>query len=173
MTQETPPPSRRPRQILLLPFNIVVAILIILDEIARPLYRPLALWIASLRLVELAEVQIAKLNRYAILFLLAVPFAIAEPLKVYGVLLLGEGRLWRGLIVLAIAYLASFLLIERIYHAGRDKLLSIGWFAWIMERIAWIRSSITDWLKATPIWAAAVSTKKAVVNWWRALRQSQ
>ena len=159
------------RQILLLPFNIIVAFLILLDEIARPLYRPLARWLASLRLIEAAEARIARLNRYVILVLLAVPFAIAEPLKVYGVLMLGEGHLIRGLIILALAYLASFLLIERIYHAGRDKLLSIGWFGWIMAQITRVRAALTAWVKDTAVWKAARQSKQAVLDWWRAARQ--
>jgi len=155
------------KQILLLPFNVIVAILILLDEIARPVYRPLARWLASLRLVETIEAQIAGLNRYLILVLLAVPFAIAEPLKIYGVLMLGEGHFIRGIVILALAYLASFLLIERIYHAGRDKLLSIRWFGWIMAQIASIRAALTAWVKNTALWQAGRRTKEAVVRWWR------
>ena len=139
------------RKILLLPFNIIVAILILLDEVARPVYRPRARWLASLRLVEAAEAQVARLNRYVILVLLAVPFAIAEPLKIYGVLMLGEGHFIRGIVILALAYLASFLLIERIYHAGRDKLLSIGWFGWIMGQITRVRAALTAWVKDTAL----------------------
>ena len=105
------------------------------------------------------------------MLLLAVPFAIAEPLKLYGVLLLGKGLLMRGVLVLAFAYLASFLIIERIYHAGRDKLLSIGWFGWLMTRIVWVRSTIMTWIRATALWAAARHTKQVVVAWWRAARQ--
>ena len=148
------------RKILLLPFNIIIAILILLDEVVRPLYRPLARWLASLRLVEIAEARVAQLNRYVILVLLAVPFAIAEPLKIYGVLMLGEGHFIRGAVILALAYLASFLLIERIYHAGRDKLLSIGWFGWIMGQITRVRAALTAWVKDTALWRAAVQTKE-------------
>ena len=158
------------KQILLLPFNVIVAILILLDEIARPVYRPLARWLASLRLVEKIEAQIAGLNRYLILVLLAVPFAIAEPLKIYGVLMLGEGHFIRGIVILALAYLASFLLIERIYHAGRDKLLSIRWFGWIMAQITSIRAALTAWVKSTALWQAGRRTREAVVHWWRSQR---
>ena len=155
------------KQLLLLPFNVIVAVLILLDEIARPIYRPLARWLASLRLVERIEAQIAGLNRYVILVLLAVPFAVAEPLKIYGVLMLGEGHFIRGVVILALAYLASFLLIERIYHAGRSNLLSIRWFGWIMGQIATVRAALTTWVKATPLWQAGRRTKETVVRWWR------
>ena len=170
------------RKILLLPFNIIVAALILLDEIARPVYRPLAQWLASLRLVEAAEAHVARLNRYVILLLLAVPFAIAEPLKIYGVLMLGEGHFVRGIVILGLAYLASFLLIERIYHAGRDKLLSIGWFGWIMGQITRVRAALTAWVKDTAVWKAALQTKEAIgravrqskealMTWWRSVTQ--
>ena len=36
-------------RLLLLPFEAVMVLFIVLDEIARPLYRPLLRWVASLR----------------------------------------------------------------------------------------------------------------------------
>lgn len=160
------------KRLLLLPLQVLLAILVIIDELARPIYGPLIRRFAALRLVEMGERAVARLPRFAILILLAVPIAIAEPLKIYGLLLLGEGRLIRGLLVLAIAYLASFLLIERIYAAGKPKLMTIGWFAWLMGRIDWIRQTLTDWLKRTPIWAmvtAARSFAARVVAAFRAV----
>jgi len=159
-------PSMTLKQILLLPFNVVVAVLILLDEVARPIYRPLARWLGSLRLVERIEARIAGLNRYVILVLLAVPFAVAEPLKVYGVLMLGEGHFVRGVVILALAYLASFLLIERIYHAGRDKLLSIRWFGWIMTQITTIRAALTTWVSLLT-WTGFSERPSGFANWSR------
>ncbi|WP_448951680.1 hypothetical protein [Labrys neptuniae] len=147
------------KRLLLLPLQIILAILVVIDEIARPIYRPLIRRFAALRIVEMAEHAVASLPRFVILVLLLVPLAIAEPLKIYGLLLLGEGRLVRGLIVLAAAHLASFLLIERIYSAGKAKLMTIGWFAWIMDRIDWVRRTLIDWLKRTPVWAVVIAAR--------------
>jgi hypothetical protein len=148
------------RRLLLLPLQIVVALLVIIDELARPLYGPLVRWFASLRVVAIGEATVARLPRFVILILLVVPLAIAEPLKVYGLIVMGEGKLIRGVLILAFAYLASFLLIERIYEAGKPKLMTIGWFAQLMGLIAWIRSTIIDWVKRTPVWALVTATRE-------------
>ncbi|MGN8115140.1 hypothetical protein [Labrys sp. 22185] len=147
------------KRLVLLPLQVLLGILVIIDELARPVYGPLIRRFAALRLVEIGERAVAALPRFVILVLLAVPLAVAEPLKIYGLLLLGQGRLVRGLLILAIAYLASFLLIERIYAAGKPKLMTIGWFAWFMGLIDWIRRMLLDWLKGTPIWAVVTAAR--------------
>jgi hypothetical protein len=152
------------KRLLLLPLQIVVGFIVIIDELARPLYRPLIRRFAELHVVEAAEAQVARLPRFVILVLLLVPLAIAEPLKIYGLLQIGEEHVIRGLLILAAAYLASFLLIERIYEAGKPKLMTIGWFAWLINFIAWIRSSILNWLKGTPVWSVVTTTKDLVAR---------
>src|SRR5262245_7268500 len=112
------------RRAVLLIVQGVLSVLILLDELARPLYRPIADWVAQRRFVAQAEAAIARMPRLAILLTLAVPFAIAEPLKLIGLLLVADGKIVSGAVLLVFAYLASFLIVERIYHAGRDKLLT-------------------------------------------------
>ncbi|OCC06533.1 hypothetical protein BA190_02365 [Labrys sp. WJW] len=147
------------KRLVLLPLQVLLAILVIIDELARPIYGPLIRRFAALRLVEIGERAVAALPRFVILILLAVPLAVAEPLKIYGLLLLGQGRLVRGLLILAVAYLASFLLIERIYAAGKPKLMTIRWFAWLMGLIDWVRRTLLDWLKRTPVWVAVTAAR--------------
>lgn len=145
----------------------VLTAFVLLDEIARPFYRPLAAWIASLRIVARAETAIARLPRLAILILLAIPFAVAEPLKIVGVIMIGRGQVAAGLAVLALAYLASFLLVERIFHAGRDKLLSYAWLAWGVAVLADIRNRLLGWVRTSAAWRRAVAWRDGVRRWWR------
>ena len=56
-------PARRLARLALLPLKILVAALILIDEVVRPLYRPLARWISSLRLMAAMEAAIAGLAR--------------------------------------------------------------------------------------------------------------
>jgi hypothetical protein len=160
------------KRLLLLPIQIVVGFIVIIDEFARPVYGPLIRRFSELRVVEAAEVAIARLPRFVILVLLAVPLAIAEPLKIYGLLRIAEGHVVRGVVILALAYLASFLLIERIFDAGKDKLMTYRWFAWLMNLIAWIRGSIFNWLKATPVWGMVAATKDFAGRAARAVRRA-
>jgi copper homeostasis protein CutC len=38
----------------------------------------------------------------------------------------------------------SFLLVERLFHAGREKLLTYGWLKWIMDRVEAVRNWVAD-----------------------------
>jgi hypothetical protein len=148
----------------------LLSVLILLDEIVRPLYRPIADWVAQRRFVAQAEAAIAQLPRLAILALLAIPFAIAEPLKLVGLILIAREQVGLGAAVLILAHLASFLIVERIYHAGRDKLLTYRWLNWIMTLLDSLRTRMLAWLKASPVYAFAMQTRDAVRRWWRASR---
>jgi hypothetical protein len=161
------------KRLLLLPLQIVVGLIVVIDELARPLYRPLIRRFAELRVVEKMEAVVARLPRFVILVMLLVPLAIAEPLKIYALLEIGERHVIRGLILLAFAYLASFLLIERIYEAGKPKLMTIGWFAWLINLIAWVRAAMLDWVKGTPVWGVIKATKEFVARALASIRTAR
>ncbi len=67
--------------------------------------------------------------------MLAVPFAFAEPAKIYALYLMTEGHFATGLVTISMAYLVSLLVVERIYHAGQGKLQTIVWFAKLMQTV--------------------------------------
>lgn len=157
-------------RILLAILRGVLTVLIVIDEVARPLYRPLIRWLSSLRIVQRVETAIARLPRLAILALLAVPFAIAEPLKLLGLWMMADGRFRSGLVVFAFAHLVSFLLVERIYHSGRDKLLTYGWLAWSMGLLDRLRRRVLDWIRSSAAYAFALRSRDAARQWWRSLR---
>lgn len=165
-----PRPDPLPLRALRFVVEVVLAALILLDELVRPLYRPLARWIASLRLVARMEAAISRMPRLAVLLLLALPLAVAEPLKLVGLVLIGRGQLGLGIVVLGLAYLASFLIVERIYHAGSAQLLSYGWLAWTMGHLSRLRATLLGWVKASAAWRFVQERREAVRRWWRGLR---
>ena len=128
------------RTILVLPIRAIIVFALVLDGIFRPLYRPVIAAISNLTYIQRLENRIARLPRLAILLCLAVPFAIAEPMKIVGLVLIAHGAVKVGLVLTVLAHLATFLIIERIYHAGREKLLTYGWLAWIMRYVRFARS---------------------------------
>ncbi|MGG6893718.1 hypothetical protein [Rhizobium sp. BR 315] len=131
-------------QFLLLPLRLVIAVLVIISEIARPVYRPLVRWFASLSIVKHFGEFVGSLPRGVILVLFVVPLAIAEPLKVYALIIIAKGHVISGLVIIALAYLMSFLLVERLFHAGREKLLTYGWLKWIMDRVEIVRNWVSE-----------------------------
>jgi hypothetical protein len=121
-------------------FEVAVGSILLIDAIARPLYRPLLDWIAARRIIHRFEAMIKPLPRFVILVLFGVPFAVAEPLKLLAVYLIARGLAVTGVVLLVLAYLVSFLIVERIYEAGREKLLTYWWFAWAMAQIVKVRN---------------------------------
>jgi hypothetical protein len=115
-----------------------------MSEIVRPIYRPLVRWLSDLVLVKQFDDIVASLPRTAVLILFAVPFAVAEPLKIYALVLIAEGHLRVGLAIIVLAYLMSFVVVERIFHAGREKLLTYDWFKWMMDRIEVVRCWVRE-----------------------------
>ena len=83
----------------------VLTVFIVLDELLRPLYRPLLRRLARLRVMRRLEETIAAQPRPLVLLALAIPFAIAEPLKLFGLLLFARGQFWAGLVVTSFAHL--------------------------------------------------------------------
>lgn len=128
------------RTILVFPIRAIIVFALILDGIFRPLYRPIIKAISGLTFIRRLEGRIGELPRLAILFCLAVPFAIAEPMKIFGLLLIAHGAIKTGIGLTILSHLASFLIVERIYHAGKEKLLTYAWLAWIMRYVRFARS---------------------------------
>ncbi|MFO1151841.1 MAG: hypothetical protein U1E62_25980 [Alsobacter sp.] len=152
----TEPPERQPLalRIALSPVRALIAVLVICDELARPTYRPVIRWFAGLALVHRMERLVASLPPYAVLAVLAVPLVAVEPLKIIGVVWMGTGRFLPGLLMLAFAYGASFLVIERIYEAGREKLFRIRWFAAAMGYVIRVRDAALAWARSTAVYQA-------------------
>ena len=168
MSPEPDRPKGSPlvRGLLAIAKGVLIA-LVLFDEVARPLYRPLAKAIASLRIVARLEAAIARLPRLGILLLLAIPFAIAEPAKLGSLILIARGQVTIGLIMLGLAHLFSFIVVERIYDAGRDKLLTYGWLNWLMTLLAQLRDKALGWVRSSSAYRAAMALRDEARRWWR------
>jgi hypothetical protein len=152
--------NSRVRRLLLLPAKAVVVLYFVLDGIVTPVVRPLLGWVASLRFVIRLQDIVAALPPYAILVLLAIPFAFAEPAKIYALYLMTKGHFATGLVTISMAYLVSLLVVERIYHAGRAKLKTIPWFAKLMDWLTGIRDRLLAWAQTTRVRAFSVKLKQ-------------
>lgn len=152
--------SKGLRRLFLWPAEAVVFLYVVLDAIAMPVVRPLLRWVAKLRFVIRLQDLVAVLPPYAILVLLAVPLAFAEPAKIYALVLMGQGHFTVGFVTIALAYLVSLVVVERIYHAGKTKLKTIVWFGKLMDWLTGNRDRLLDWARATWIWKLSVEFKQ-------------
>jgi hypothetical protein len=156
----TPPPSSALGQLLRLPLLVVAVIVVLIDDAFRAAVIPGVRALARLRLVQRIEAGVAGLPAYGVLALFLVPLAVIEPLKVYGLVLFGEGRYLAGILVFVVAKVVGLGLAERLFAIGRGKLLSIAWFAACHRRVLAVRDGAYRWLEATVFWPRA----KAVVR---------
>lgn len=150
-------------------FLVTVAVVIytLLDELVFPLVRPLLRWLGALQLFQRLGAFIGRLPPYVVLGLLAVPFVIIEPAKLVAVYIAATGHVVLGTVMLLIAEALSILVCERIYHAGYEPLMRIGWFARLMGWLVKLRDRAFALVRATAAWKAAVSMVQAIRAWFR------
>lgn len=168
MTDPRPPtPPRHPllRAILRIPVFVAATIYFLIDDVVLALVRPVIAWAAELRLFTRIGAALQRLSPYPTLAVFLVPYIVLEPFKLWALWLMASGRFSSGVIMLTLAHLVSIVLVERLFHATRDKLLTIAWFARLH---GWV-SALYDWsigrLRATPAW-------QAMAAFLRGLRQT-
>ena len=81
---------------------------------------------------------------YPSLFLLAIPTALVEPLKL--VALAVAGHWTSGSCMVVAAYATSFLVLERLFLVVKPKIMTLGWFAKIWHRLFSLR--LVKWIIA-------------------------
>ena len=77
-----------------------------------------------------------------------VPLVLLEPVKPFSAYVIASGHFRLGVLVLVIGEVLKITIVERIFHIGRDKLMTIKAFAWIYNfALGWL-----TWLQALPAW---------------------
>lgn len=167
---EIAPPTRRPARnpvvaALRLAFRLVCGVVILLDELVRPLYRPLLRRIAALRLMQMFEAWVGRRSPYAVLVLIGAPYVIVEPLKFLALIRIADGHVKTGTLAFLFAHLVSFVLIERVFSAGRAQLMTLRPMAWLIVTAGAVRASIVGWLRL-----AELKARLRVLMRWARLR---
>lgn len=140
------------RRVVLRPLLTVAALVyFLIDAVALEALRPLAAWIGRQRFAERLAARIRRLGPYPTLALFVIPLVVLEPLKPIALYLMGTGHAVQGALLLGGVELVKVTLVERLFHIGKDKLLTIPAFAWCYVRVVrWLA-----WLTALPPWQAA------------------
>jgi hypothetical protein len=84
------------------------------------------------------------LGRYPSLFLLALPTATVEPLKLVAVAVAGKGHWITGTAMIVACYAFSLLVVERLFVVVKPKLLMIPWFAKLWEGFVSVRTRVLN-----------------------------
>jgi hypothetical protein len=108
---------------------------LLVDAISVVLLRPTVLWLNQISETLRITAWIRSLGPYASLALFLVPLIVLEPVKLLSAFLIGTGQSSAGVAVLVVGEALKILILERIFHITRPKLMSFPWFAWAYGKI--------------------------------------
>ena len=152
------------------PLLAAALFVVLLDDAFRTFVIPAVRALAKLALIRRVEARIAGLPPHGILLLFTIPLAIIQPFKIYALYLIGQGRFLAAVMTFVLAKVVGLGLAERLFAIGRDKLLSIRWFAWCHGRILAIRDHVHGWLERRRIWRQALRLVRAIRDRLAAIR---
>lgn len=133
----------------------VVGAAILLHDLLVWAGGPVWSFIARTRPLARLAAWVATLPRWGVLVVLALPLAVAEPLKLGGLLVMVRGQVTLGVGLQIFGHALSILLVERILHAGAPQLMTYGWFAWGWRYLDGVRRRVLAWPAVTAARAAA------------------
>ena len=131
------------------PFVIVLAaVYFVADAIFATIAHPLSRWLSHQRFFSRMRTWIRSLRPYPSLALFLVPLIILEPVKPVAAWLAATGHFMPSMAVLVVGEILKLVLVERLFHLNRDKLLSIPAFAWAYGKYR----SARNWLESLEAW---------------------
>jgi hypothetical protein len=150
------------KRLLNAPLLALAVVVVLVDDVFRAAVVPAVQALARLAPIRRLEAMIASLPAPAILLLFLIPVAILEPFKLYALYLFGQGKFVSGILTFVVAKVVGLGLAERLFAVGRDKLLSIAWFAWCHRKTLAIRDFVHGWLVNTRLWQQAMHIVRMV-----------
>jgi hypothetical protein len=146
---------------------IVAAIYFIIDAIVLAIFRPLLRRIGGLKIFQLVAAWIATLGPYQTLAIFLIPVLILEPIKPLSAVIMASGHVVVGVMALVLAEVLKVVIVERIFHIARPKLMTIRSFAWTFDFVAgWLA-----WAKALPPWQTVQRSFDRLKVWVRVLQR--
>ena len=100
-----------------------------------------------MRIARKLRRSIERLGPYPSFLIVAVPLAIAEPLKVAAMFVLGNGHWMVGVVVIVCAYATSLFTTERLFVIVKPNLLKLPWFATAWSWFVAFRDKALRWLR--------------------------
>jgi hypothetical protein len=111
--------------------------------------------IGRLKIINRFDAFLFKLNPYLLLSFFLFPLFIMIPAKIYGLYLIADGKVVRGISIFVLAKGFITAIITRLFFVTKDKLMQIKAFAasyaWIKEKKEWLYAE----LNKLPAWQAA------------------
>jgi hypothetical protein len=152
------PVRRRAGRVLSPVVAVLAAIYFLIDALFLPPIHMLAAWLGGFRLFARLADWIRARGPYQTLALFLVPLIILEPVKPVAAYLMATGRFTHGVIILVVGEILKITIVERLFHIGRDKLMTIPAFAWAYNYVmGWLA-----FLQSLPAWQAVMRHVKSI-----------
>ncbi|MCK1717802.1 hypothetical protein [Bradyrhizobium sp. 141] len=136
---------------------ILAAIYFLVDAVFMAVAKPISRWIERHFVFERLRTWIRSLPPYGSLALFSVPVIILEPVKPVAAYLAATGQVLSGAMTFIVGELLKLVLVERLFHLTRDKLMRIPAFAWAYGKFAEVRA----WIQATEAWRVVRALSRA------------
>ena len=136
---------------------ILAAIYFLVDAVFMAVARPLSRWLGRHLEFKQLRAWIRSLPPYPSLALFSVPVIILEPIKPVAAYLAATGQFMSGAATFIVGELLKLVLVERLFHLTRDKLMRIPAFAWAYGKFTEMRA----WLQATEAWRVVRALSRA------------
>lgn len=140
---------------------VLAAIYFLVDAVFMGVARPIGRWIGRHLEFRRLRAWIKSLPPYPSLALFSVPVIILEPIKPVAAYLAATGQILSGAATFIVGELLKLVLVERLFHLTRDKLMRIPAFAWAYGKVAELRA----WLQATEAWRMVRALSRAAKDY--------
>ena len=148
---------------------VVAALYFVIDGLVLAALRPLLKRILHLKLFRSIERWIESLGPYSTLAVFLIPLILLEPVKPASAYLIASGHFVSGVVALVFGEVLKILIVERVFHIGRPKLMTIKAFAWTYDVVVgWL-----TWLQALPPWQVVRRRFRDMVRWMRKLNRAR
>jgi hypothetical protein len=140
---------------------VLAAIYFLVDAVFMAVAHPISRWLERNFEFKRLRAWIKSLPPYPSLALFSVPVIILEPIKPVAAYLVATGQFLSGVAAFIGCELLKLVLVERLFHLTRDKLMHIPAFAWCYGKFMDMRA----WLRATEAWRAILAVSRVAKDY--------
>jgi len=140
------------KRLLALPFLVVAAVVVLVEDWLWDDLQRLAAAIGRLPVLRRLEAWAGRLPPYGALCLFAAPSLLLVPVKVIALYLMAHRHATYGVAVVLAAKLLGTALVARIFSIAKPKLLTLAWFAWLYGKVVDFKARLYSAIKATAVY---------------------
>jgi hypothetical protein len=131
-------------------FGTIALVFFIIEDVFWASLKPIMAWVSNLPLIRRLEAWLDQLGPIPLAALFIVPLIVVWPVKLIGLWIIAQGRVIIGSIIFGAAEFIGAALAVRLWGIGRDRLLTIAWFARAYSAITWLRALVYTWALSLP-----------------------